>query len=113
MITNACRYGGEEVEVRLGATEGHVTIQIADNGSGVPPEDSEQIFLPYHRAHSSHSQPAALGIGLSVARQLARLMNGDLTYLRSEGWTVFELRLPLAEVDALPLGLELPSLTAT
>ena len=113
MITNACRYGGEEVEVRLGASDGYVTVQVADNGNGVPPEDSEQIFLPYHRAHSSHSQPAALGIGLSVARQLARLMNGDLTYRHTEGWTVFELRLPLAAASTIPRGLELPSLTAT
>jgi signal transduction histidine kinase len=37
-----------------------------------------------------------LGIGLSVARQLARLMHGDLTYRRENGWTVFELELPVA-----------------
>jgi len=112
MITNACRYGGEEVEVRLGRTEGYVTVQVADNGVGVPLEDQEQIFTPYYRAHSSESQPAALGIGLSVARQLARLMNGDITYLRQDGWTIFELRLPLASArQSIARGVDLPSLT--
>lgn len=96
LVTNACRYGGEDVEVRLGMIEGYVTVEVADNGLGVAPEDQEQIFTPYYRAHSSESQPAALGIGLSVARQLARLMNGDLLYLREDDWTIFELRLPLA-----------------
>jgi signal transduction histidine kinase len=112
MVTNASRYGGEQVEVRLGWIDGYVTVGVADNGTGVAPEDQEQIFTPYYRAHSSESQPAALGIGLSVARQLARLMHGDLIYRRQDGWTVFELRLPI--VDALhpiDLGADLPSLT--
>ncbi|HVR76932.1 MAG TPA: CHASE domain-containing protein [Acidimicrobiia bacterium] len=94
LITNACRYGGETVEVRLHSNAEYVTIVIADNGAGVPAEDSEQIFSPYFRAHSRLSQPAALGIGLSVARQLARLMNGDLSYQRIDGWTCFEFSLP-------------------
>jgi signal transduction histidine kinase len=94
LITNARRYGGEKVEVRLHSNAEHVSVVIADNGAGVPAEDSEQIFSPYFRAHSSLSQPAALGIGLSVARQLARLMNGDLSYQRIDGWTCFEFSLP-------------------
>jgi signal transduction histidine kinase len=94
LITNACRYGGEKVEVRLHSNAEHVSIVIADNGAGVPAENSEQIFSPYFRAHSLLSQPAALGIGLSVARQLARLMNGDLSYQRIDGWTCFEFTLP-------------------
>lgn len=97
MITNAYRYGGDEVEVRLSSNDSCVTVQVADNGDGVPEEESEQIFSPYYRAHSSASEPAALGIGLSVARQLAWLMKGDLAYSRQEGWTVFELSLPRAE----------------
>jgi signal transduction histidine kinase len=112
MVTNAYRYGGEAVEVRLGSIDGYVTIRVADNGSGVAPEDEEQIFTPYYRAHSSESQPAALGIGLSVARQLARLMNGDLVYFREDSWTIFELRLPLTSARQSVNGAaELPSLT--
>ena len=113
LVTNACRYGGKEVEVRLGAIGGFVTVQVADNGAGVAPEDQEQIFNPYYRAHSSESQPAALGIGLSVARQLATLMNGDLVYLRQNGWTVFELRLPLSSArQSVEAVADLPSLTS-
>jgi hypothetical protein len=78
-----------------------VSVVVADNGDGVPDEDAGHIFDPYYRAHSSESQPAALGIGLSVARQLAILMNGDLAYRREDGWTIFELTLPAA-IDEKP-----------
>lgn len=103
LITNACRYGGEQVEVRLQATTDLVGVLVADNGAGVPDGDGQRIFDPYYRAHSSGSQPAALGIGLSVARQLARLMKGDLSYRREDGWTIFELQLPVyTDVDSIP-----------
>jgi signal transduction histidine kinase len=104
LITNACRYGGDQVEVRLQATTDRVSVLVADNGTGVPDGDGQRIFDPYYRAHSSGSQPAALGIGLSVARQLARLMKGDLSYRREGGWTIFELQLPVyVDVDSIPL----------
>jgi signal transduction histidine kinase len=101
LITNACRYGGDQIEVRLGGGGPLVSVVVADNGDGVPDEDAGHIFDPYYRAHSSESQPAALGIGLSVARQLAILMNGDLAYRREDGWTIFELTLPAA-IDEKP-----------
>jgi signal transduction histidine kinase len=96
LITNACRYGGGTIEVRLTTDDKWVHVAVADNGAGVPEDDVDHIFDPYYRAHSNESQPAALGIGLSVARQLSRLMNGDLTYRRENDWTVFELELPVA-----------------
>jgi signal transduction histidine kinase len=105
LITNARRYGGDRVEVRLNVNAEHVSVVVADNGDGVPEADRDEIFTAYYRAHSSQSQPAALGIGLSVARQLARLMNGDLAYRRADGWTFFELQLPVADdPDGRPQG---------
>ncbi len=94
LITNACRYGGDRVVIRFGRKDGSVSIQVLDDGLGLPPEEWERIFEPYYRAHGQESQPAAIGIGLSVARQLARLMDGDLVYRRENGWSVFELTLP-------------------
>lgn len=80
--------------------EQQVHIQVADNGIGIPSAEWEQIFEPYYRAHHTDSQPAAVGIGLSVARHLARLMGGDLTYRRQDDWSVFELTLTAAEGHA-------------
>ncbi|MEX1092140.1 MAG: CHASE domain-containing protein [Acidimicrobiia bacterium] len=100
LISNACRYGGDHIQVRFKTSEQQVHIQLADNGTGIPPAEWEQIFEPYYRAHHTDSQPAALGIGLSVARHLARLMGGDLTYRRKDDWSVFELTLTAAEGHA-------------
>ncbi len=99
LITNALRYGGDRIEVRFGVGDGMVRVEVADNGPGPPPEDRDRIFEPYYRAHQdADTQPAALGIGLSVARHLARLMDGELSYLRDGEWSVFRLALPGAPV---------------
>jgi signal transduction histidine kinase len=94
LISNTDRYGGDRIQVRFGAADGLVKIQVADDGAGLPANEWERIFEAYYSAHPGTSQPAALGIGLNVARHLARLMGGDLTYRRQDGWSVFELGLP-------------------
>ena len=95
LLSNACRYGGDHIKIRLFGDGDDGFIRVADDGEGVPEGEVERIFEPYHRAHSQDTQPAAIGVGLSVSRQLARLMDGDLVYRREGGWSVFELRLPL------------------
>ncbi len=99
LITNAVRYGGDRIEVRFGVGDGMVRVDVADDGPGPPREDWDRIFEPYYRAHQgADTQPAALGIGLSVARHLARLMDGELNYRREDEWSVFRLALPGAPV---------------
>jgi signal transduction histidine kinase len=68
---------------------------VSDDGPGVRGIDAEHIFDPYYRTQSGADlKPDSVGLGLSVARQLARMMNGDLIYKRQDGWTRFELTLP-------------------
>ena len=99
LLTNAARYGGDHVEVRFGIGDGMVRVEVADDGPGLRREDWDLIFEPYYRAHhGDDTQPAALGIGLSVARHLARLMDGELSYRREANWSVFRLALPGAPV---------------
>ena len=57
---------------------------------------SSSIFLPYERAQPG-GVVGSVGLGLHVARVLARLMEGDLTYRHDGSDTVFELYLPLAD----------------
>jgi len=96
LLTNAIRYGGEEIVVSA-AVDGHdAVVRIADNGAGIPENEWDEIFEPYARAHSVPSQPNSVGLGLTVSRTLARLMGGDLTY-HFDGSSIFECRLPLAD----------------
>ncbi|HEU4895441.1 MAG TPA: CHASE domain-containing protein [Acidimicrobiia bacterium] len=113
LITNAVRYGGERIEIRFGVGDGLVRVEVADDGVGLERENWERIFEPYFRVHEeSNTQPAAIGIGLSVARHLARLMDGDLTYRREAGWSVFRLSLPGAPVVTREEAQELESISS-
>lgn len=112
LVTNADRYGGPWVEIRFGGDNEWSWVEIADNGKGIPPGEWERIFEPYYRAHQElNGQPAALGIGLSVARHLARLMDGDLRYHRDQEWSVFTLVLPVAPPVTEISGAELEAVT--
>ena len=94
LLTNAHRYGGDEVTVELGTRDDLVLVAVVDNGPGVPNDREDAIFMPYERAHSEPSQPGSVGLGLAVARQLTRMMNGDLTYTRIANRTRFEITVP-------------------
>ncbi|MFP3880929.1 MAG: PAS domain-containing sensor histidine kinase [Actinomycetota bacterium] len=94
LVANALRYGGEQVVVRTSGDETTVRIAVGDNGPPIEESDLERIFLPYQRAHETVGVTASIGFGLYVSRQLAQLMNGDLTYRRQEDENRFELTLP-------------------
>ncbi len=97
LLTNADRYGGPNVRVLAGDSGHRVWLELRDDGDGVPEEMAEKIFEPYTTAHEGVT--GSIGLGLSVARQLASMMNGALTYARSDGETVFRLELPAAPVS--------------
>ncbi|HKY49536.1 MAG TPA: ATP-binding protein [Acidimicrobiia bacterium] len=104
LLSNALSYGGPEISISIHTEEATVSIGVRDNGNGVPPSQSEEIFEPYHRVHAASATSGTLGLGLSVSRTLARLMEGDLTYHRDGGITTFELRLPAAAPSELADG---------
>ncbi len=95
LITNAIRYGGEIIRVESKTNLQGSFLYVWDNGSGIPEESREAIFEPYQRAHDRVGLPSSVGLGLTISRQLARLMGGDLTYDYISDWSVFTLRLPL------------------
>lgn len=93
LVSNAIRYGGEEMQVSLAKAGDRLEVKVQDSGERIPHADVERIFRAYERGRGpSHS--ASVGLGLNVARRLARLMDGDLTYRHEEGWSTFVLSLP-------------------
>lgn len=94
LISNAIRYGGEHIEVRLRDTTAGVAVAVWDDGEGVPEGQIQTIFDPYQTAHRSKGITASVGLGLTISKELASLMNGDLTYSSRDGGAVFELSLP-------------------
>ncbi len=94
LITNAVRYGGRTVRIRIMSEVDRAVLEVRDNGPGVPDEAVDRIFDAFHSAHESPTQPNSVGLGLWVARTLAELMGGDLSYRREHEETVFSLALP-------------------
>lgn len=97
LLSNAFKHGGEHVQVRIGGDGRVATVSVVDDGPGVSVDETDRIFEPYHRSGEDPGQPASLGLGLSISRQLARLMGGDLTYRYEAGTAIFQLDLPETE----------------
>jgi signal transduction histidine kinase len=85
--------GGEAV-VRVGRDGGSALVTIQDDGAGIPPEDLERVFDPLFS-----TKEGGTGLGLTIARRIARAAGGDIfvTSARGQGTTV-EIRLPLADI---------------
>lgn len=95
LISNALRYGGDELRVSVSSDESAGYVTVTDKGPGVPAEDQAAIFEPYQRAHNAPGVTASMGLGLTISRQLARLMDGDVTYRRQADESIFTLTLTL------------------
>ena len=105
LLSNAEKYSpgsaGKEITVQLAQKQSplpHAEIKVLDRGSGVPRGSEERIFEKFYRAHDSlGSGIQGSGLGLTIARQIARAHGGDVVYEpRTGGGSCFVLRLPLA-----------------
>ena len=77
---------------------GHVRIQVRDTGEGIAPDEIERVFEPFIQADQRLTRPhAGVGLGLTISRDLARGMGGDLTVESTLGaGSTFSLTLPRA-----------------
>jgi signal transduction histidine kinase len=103
LVLNACqaaKRGKKSAAVTLSLLEDERTIRIrvADNGPGIPPSLRQKIFLPF----VSEGRESGVGLGLTLARQIAQEHGGGITLDESsEGDTVFTIDLPKASLQAL------------
>jgi signal transduction histidine kinase len=99
LLDNACKYAasGGEALITLGPrASGGAELRVGDRGPGVPPAHRELIFEKFHRVDDTlTAEKGGAGLGLSIARQLARGLGGDLHYTaRIGGGAEFILELP-------------------
>jgi two-component system, OmpR family, sensor histidine kinase KdpD len=102
LLENALRLspGGEPVHVRVTATRKEVLIRVTDRGPGIPEEERELIFEPFHRIVGRPNEPGA-GLGLAIARGFTEANGGRLWLETREGQGAsFVLALPLVELQA-------------
>jgi len=102
LLDNAAKYASDgllvTVSLALDSAAGALRVRVADRGPGVPAAERERIFEKFHRLDQGlTAEKGGAGLGLSIARQLARAMGGELRCLAREGGgAVFELSLPLS-----------------
>jgi two-component system osmolarity sensor histidine kinase EnvZ len=96
LVENAVRHGAR---VEITASEGPHMMEVAvdDDGPGIPPDRREEAFRPFHRLDSGRSlATGGAGLGLAIARDIARGHGGDITLESSEnGGLRAVLRLPI------------------
>ncbi|MGZ3330887.1 MAG: response regulator [Gemmatimonadaceae bacterium] len=101
LITNATKFTptGGRIDVTCDVHAESMRIRVTDTGVGVRPVDLERVFEPFVQIdrHLTSSTQQGVGLGLSISRELARAMQGDLTLESTEGiGSTFTLTLPLA-----------------
>jgi signal transduction histidine kinase len=100
LLGNALKFARSAVDVRVLDQDGALTFEVEDDGPGIPPSDLELIFERFGQSGAASKRRLGTGLGLALAREAARLHEGELT-VRSEigRGSVFSLRLPrVAEV---------------
>jgi signal transduction histidine kinase len=102
LISNAERHGGNLIEVDVAVVGGQAVIRVLDDGAGVDPIMEERLFTRFVHGGAATLTSGSVGLGLAIARQMARDMGGDITYERALGMTLFSVMLPLAPPNALP-----------
>ena len=111
LLDNAVKYGpaGQTITVRARAAADRLLIEVIDEGAGIPAEERERIWEPYHRLERDAKSVAGSGIGLAVARELVDLHGGRawVEDARPRG-ARFIVALPLAGAGAL-VGRATPS----
>ncbi len=80
LLENSRKYGGDQVLIAGELMGDSYKVVIADNGGGIPVEDRERIFEHFEQAVKGDARSEGVGLGLSIARKLARAMGGDLWF---------------------------------
>jgi signal transduction histidine kinase len=100
LLSNAEKYGGEakQILVQLQRVGERAELSVSDRGLGVPRAAEEKIFEQFQRGHDSlNSGIQGAGLGLTLARQIARGHGGDVRFARREGGgSCFTISSPIA-----------------
>lgn len=94
LLENARKYNRPSGRIKVSATEndGYVTLTVCNTGRAIPAEAHEHIFERFHRGTVGENVPGH-GLGLNLARELARLHGGELWLVESnDDWTEFAVK---------------------
>ncbi len=95
LISNALKYG-RQARVTVGVSHADVKVEIADAGPGLPSGELERVFQPFYRTDPARNMDVGgIGLGLSVARSVAREHGGDVWLTSGPQGLTAHVQLPL------------------
>jgi two-component system sensor histidine kinase KdpD len=96
LLDNALKYSptGTPVTIDIERMNGSAAIDVTNQGQGIPVQEQRRIFERFYRSPSVRRQVPGSGLGLTIAHQIARAHNGDLTVASHPGKTTFRMSLP-------------------
>jgi signal transduction histidine kinase len=102
LLTNAAKYSeaGEAVRLDVDCSGGYAVFAVHDRGIGIPAEDQEWLFSPFHRARNVGDRPGT-GLGLVIVKRCVDLHGGTITVKSRQGHgTSISVHLPLFPAHA-------------
>jgi signal transduction histidine kinase len=111
VLGNAAKYApGSAVVVRISGDFRGALLEVEDDGPGIPPAEHERIFTRFERAVPDPRQISGLGLGLFIAREIARAHGGEISVRsgRREG-AAFRIQLPREPPGLTPCAPGAPS----
>jgi signal transduction histidine kinase len=96
LVENAYKYTPEHSRVAVTATSvtGGLSIEIADDGGGIPADQRDRLFEAFHRGHKGEAGQDGMGLGLYVVSQLVQTMEGRIDLASSSKGTSFTINIP-------------------
>lgn len=97
LVSNAIKFTDREgtIMIHCDADDDRVWFRVQDTGRGIAAEKIEAVFEPFVQVNKQFTRDEGVGLGLAISRDLARLMNGDLTAESEVGiGSTFTLTLP-------------------
>jgi two-component system osmolarity sensor histidine kinase EnvZ len=83
LVNNAVRFA-DHVAVSASREDSSLIIEVEDNGPGIPEAEREHVFRPFYRLdHARNQDSGSTGLGLAIARDIARIHGGDIALSRS------------------------------
>jgi two-component system osmolarity sensor histidine kinase EnvZ len=78
LVSNAARFG-DQIVIRAGTDRQWLRIEVDDDGPGIPPEERDNVFRPFYRLdHARNQDEGNSGLGLAIARDIAKSHGGDV-----------------------------------
>jgi len=83
LVNNAARFA-DHVNVSAAKHNGSLTVEVEDDGPGIPEAEREHVFRPFYRLDHARNQDAgSTGLGLAIAQDIARIHGGDIALSQS------------------------------